>query len=140
MIVASVLSCFVPWTLNSLGAFPVYHDAKNIVTMRKSLEALQEGEQIVICPDIDYASTLPSLEEMYQGYLHLGTLYSRATGKDLPFVPAYCSQNKRRIVFGPAVYLDNTLHTMDAQKQAADDIRNGVNALGVACGDILTDE
>ncbi|MDL2318868.1 hypothetical protein LJC74_07345, partial [Eubacteriales bacterium OttesenSCG-928-A19] len=137
---ARVLSYVVPLTLRSLDAFPVYHDATNIITMRKSLDAFKRDEPIVICPDIDYASTSPAIGEIYKGFLHLGTLYRRSAQKDIPFIPVYCSRKRRRILYGPPIYLDSGLRAADAHDRAADEIRQGINALGMACGDIPREE
>lgn len=133
---ARLLSWIVPALLGSLSAIPVYHQASNLITMRQSLRCLEDGEQVAICPDVDYASTDPAIGEMYSGFLMLGTLYARRTGKPLPFVPVYVSRKRRRIAFGPAIHIDAGRPNDLAHQEAMDALREGINTLGRAMGDI----
>lgn len=133
---AKVLSYVVPWTLNSLRVIPVYHDATSVKTMRESLAALGRGESLVICPDVDYASTSPYIGEMYPGFFRLAQMYpKRAAGKALPFTPLYVSRYLRKIIVGDAMYLDAALPYDEAQAALEANLAGWINTMADTCGD-----
>lgn len=137
---AWVASRVVPAVLASFRAIPVYRNEANLSTIRKSLDALCRGENLAICLDKDYASSDASVGEVYSGFLMLGKLYYRKTGKRLPFVPMYCSRRQRKLCFAEPVYVEETAHLKDVENTAAQEIVNRMNGLGASCGDIETEE
>lgn len=88
---AYVASRFVPRIMKSLGGIPVYRgtDTRSMQTMRNSLSYLEKGESVIVYPDIDYTAGYETESEIYEGFLLLGQLYKRNTGKSLRFVPLY---------------------------------------------------
>ena len=102
---ARILSWVVPGLCGSMGAIPVYRSTARVVTtFRKTLEALKAGMRIIIYPDVDYADPSDQIGALYEGYLVLGSLYHRATGKNLSFIPL--RTEKRRIFAGPPIEFD----------------------------------
>ena len=88
---AYVASRVVPRIMKSLGGIPVHRgtDANSMQTMRDSLSYLEKGESVIVYPDIDYTAGYEKESELYEGFLLLGQLYKRNTGKSLRFVPLY---------------------------------------------------
>ena len=136
-VVAKVLSIVVPLTLRSLRVIPVYHDATSVKTMRDSLDVLGKGESIVICPDVDYASTSPFIGKMYPGFFMLGRSYCKRTNTELPFIPLYCSKTLKKIVVGPAYHLDCDAPYNDARDDLENQLASWINQQAVECGDHL---
>lgn len=96
---AYVASRFVPRIIKSLGGIPVHRgaDANSMQTMRDSLFYLEKGESVIVYPDIDYTAGYETESELYEGFLLLGQLYKRNTGKSLRFVPLYIDDVGKRV-------------------------------------------
>lgn len=136
-IMAKICSLVVPRLLNSFRAIPVRHDMGSMLTLRKALAALQRGEHMAICPDVEYSSPSPEMGEMYKGFLLLGRMYQKKTGQALPYVPVYCSKVRKRVICGePIVFEEVETYTPEMQDEWIETLREGVNALGRQSGDI----
>ena len=96
---AYVASRFVPRIMKSLSGIPVYRgtDTRSMQTMRNSLSYLEKGESVIVYPDIDYTAGYETESEIYEGFLLLGQLYKRNTGKSLRFVPLYIDDAEKRV-------------------------------------------
>ena len=106
---AYVASRVVPRIIKSLGAVPVYRgmDANSLQTMRCSLDYLKKGESVIVYPDIDYTAGYETESELYEGFLLLGQLYKRDTGKSLRFVPLYIDDTDRSVKEYRHITIDN---------------------------------
>jgi hypothetical protein len=99
------LSYFVSAVMKSMRSIAVFRDSKAIVTtFMQSIDALTDGESLLISPDIDYDSTDPEMGEMYQGFLDLEKFYWKQTGQHLAFIPLFISEKKRYIFAGEPIY------------------------------------
>ena len=96
---AYVASRFVPRIMKSLGGIPVHRgtDTNSMQTMRDSLSYLEKGESVIVYPDFDYTAGYEKESELYEGFLLLGQLYKRNTGKSLRFVPLYIDDAEKRV-------------------------------------------
>lgn len=124
--------------MRSGGAIPVYRGSIKIKdTMLQSVSALENGESVVIFPDVDYASTDEQVGEMYMGFLALEKLYYKKTGKHLGFVPVYaCERTKTMFIGGPVYFEDGAPFATDKARVCAD-IRVGLNDLVAQGGSAL---
>lgn len=135
---AGACALVIPPLLNSLGTIPVYRGRREILTtLEDSLALLCRGELILLCPDLNYADSTPALGPLYTGFLHLEKLWFRRQRSHLPFVPLYCSRQRRRLVIGPAVCFSGAVPFAQERTQIAQTLRDRINAMGLACGDIL---
>lgn len=91
---AGILTCKV---VRSLGAVPVYRDSRAIKTLREALKHLENGESLIVWPDVKYTEGYNQPCQIYSGFLYLGELYRRKTGKELPFIPLYLDDEARVI-------------------------------------------
>ncbi len=96
---AYAASRVVPRIMKSLKAIPVHRgmDMGSMQTMRDSLEYLKKGESVIVYPDIDYTAGYETESEIYEGFLLLGQLYKRDTGKSLRFVPLYIDDTVKSV-------------------------------------------
>jgi 1-acyl-sn-glycerol-3-phosphate acyltransferase len=107
--IAFPASRFIPALLHSCQAIPVYRDSTNIrSTMRQTLAALRNGENILISPDIDYTSTSPAMGEMYEGFLHIERFFHLETGAHVAFVPVHVDRSRHLVIVGNAIRFPGT--------------------------------
>jgi 1-acyl-sn-glycerol-3-phosphate acyltransferase len=122
---ARVLSWVVPKLCVSLGAIPVYRSTGRVVTtFRKTLEVLKAGMRVIIYPDVNYADASEQMGALYEGYLVLGSLYHRATGRNLRFIPL--RTEKRRITAGQPIVFDGAKPREQETERVAKAIREAL--------------
>ena len=86
------------WLEKSMKAIPVHRDSQAIKTIRESLKWLQKGESVMVWPDVDYMAEYDKTPcEIYPGFLALGEMYLKRTGKELKFVPLFINDQARKI-------------------------------------------
>ena len=95
--------------MGSLRAIPVHRgmDIGSMQTMRDSLEYLKKGESVIVYPDREYTAGYETESELYEGFLLLGQLYKRDTGKSLRFVPLYIDDTNKTIKEYRHITIDN---------------------------------
>lgn len=137
---ASALSLVVPAVMRSFRAIPVYRSLKQARgMMEESVQSLMRGENILLCPDIEYDSAQAGTGEIYTGFLKLEQMYHAKTGGHLKFVPVFCSAQKR-IVTGKAIEFADGVPFRAQRADVAQAIVAELNALAVACGETGTGE
>ncbi len=96
---AYLCSLVIPPIIRSVRAVPVYRGSNisSVKTFKKSLEYLKKNQSIIVYPDISYTSDKDTPSELYEGFLYLGELYKKRTGKSLKFVPIYINEGDRTI-------------------------------------------
>lgn len=130
------LSCLIAKLMNSGGGIPVYRGSRKIIqTFKLSLAALNRGESVLICPDIDYRDTSSITKAMYDGFLALEKYCFKANGRHVTFVPLYVSKHKKKIIAGePIRFRDGTEFEVE-KKVVREKIQSALNDLARACGD-----
>ena len=103
-----LISRIVPAGVKSIKAIPVYRDdgINSTKTLKSALEYLKADESIIVYPDIDYTAGYEKESELYEGFLLLGQLYKRTTGKSLRFVPLYIDETTKTIKEYPHICID----------------------------------
>lgn len=90
--------------MKSLQAIPVYRGSnRSICTLKQGLKYLMKNENLIVYPDVDYMDDAHQESEIYKGFLLLGDLYYRKTGKGLKFVPLTIDDSSRLIRCGTPV-------------------------------------
>ena len=84
--------------VRSARAIPVYRGAearRAITTIKNSVRALEEGDNLLVFPDVDYANADSKTEgEVYKGFVAVDKLYFRRKGERVKFVPVYIDEKK----------------------------------------------
>lgn len=120
------MSRITPPLMHSLQAVPVYRDGlQTINTMKAGLAYLLKGENLIIYPDVQYTAGYETDVEIYDGFLYMGDLYYRKTGKTLSFVPLVIDDDKRTITPGAPVTLTNYRQERQEAAQALQKAING---------------
>ncbi len=81
---------------------PVYHDARLMTTFRESVNALGEGERVVIFPEC-YTKYNNIVYAFQEKFVDLARLYRRKTGQELAFVPMYLSPRLKTLSYGAPI-------------------------------------
>ncbi len=134
--VAGVLSLVIPPVLNAFGAIPVHRSTGVFSTMRQSLVALENGESLIICPDVEYSSASAKVGDVYTGYLGLEKLYFRQCGQHIHFVPLFVSKSKKALVAGTHVVFRPTADFKRESARVSAMLRTQINMLATLYGDI----
>lgn len=122
-IVARMIGFFMPKLLRSMGVIPVYRgSARSYITLRATLQALKQGDSVILYPDINYTDTSDAPGDFYRGYLLLGTMYHRATGRNLQFVPLRVG--KKDIQLTPTVVFNGSAPCEAEMERVAQAIHN----------------
>ncbi|MBQ8320259.1 MAG: hypothetical protein IJX81_05200 [Clostridia bacterium] len=111
----TIFSPICGWGLSSLvksaRAIPVYRGAearKSIVTIKNSVRALEEGDQLLVFPDVDYADESEQKNgEIYKGFASVDTLYFRRNQERVKFVPIYLTKEKI-VIHEPVTFGEGT--------------------------------
>jgi len=83
----------------------VYHDKRIISTIRNTVKALTEGNDIIIFPEHNvYYNGI--VYEFQDGFVDVARSYYRKTGKALAFVPMYIAPKLKKMCIGKPTYFD----------------------------------
>lgn len=80
----------------------------NMKIFKESVSTLILGENILICPDINYSQTSSDMEQIYVRFLNLEKYYIQETGNHLAFVPLHINKERCHIYAGNAIYFNKT--------------------------------
>ncbi|MBQ6946417.1 MAG: hypothetical protein IJN42_00065, partial [Clostridia bacterium] len=101
---ARIASGAVVPLMRSLKSVAVYRDSgEALKTMRQGLKYLEKGESLMLWPDVEYTGEYGEDFEIYSGFLFLGELYYKRTGKELSFVPLYIAPNLKKMYLGKPI-------------------------------------
>lgn len=108
--------CATSRLMKSLQAVPTYREAGSIRTIRSGIQHLMNGESLIVWPDIAYTEGYDQKCEIYSGFLLMGDLYFRKTGKSLSFIPLYIDDSRKQIIAREPVSVNH--FKQEAQKAA----------------------
>ena len=89
-----------------LNAIPVYRDSpmKLRMTLRKSVEALENGDNLMIFPEHpDGKYVKGSVSELSPGFLMLAEAWWKRSGKKLRIMPVFANREKRTFTLGDEI-------------------------------------
>lgn len=110
------------------GGIAVYRDRRVIETLNESTEALKSGANIVVFPECPERFT-EHINDFYNGFVRLGELYYKETGKQLKFYPTYVVHSLRKVVVGKPIEYDPMLQSTVQRKQIAQELRDRTEEL-----------
>ncbi|MBQ7848820.1 MAG: hypothetical protein IJ343_03775 [Clostridia bacterium] len=112
--VARVLGYVSVWGMKKLEAVPVFRNKPRelMTTFRKSVEAMQAGDNLLIFPENpDADPDAPGYEdgrpgELFRGFPMLAQVYWNKTGKRCRFLPMLAHKGMRTLSFGTEIVYD----------------------------------
>ena len=93
--------------MNSLRAIAVYRDSpmKLRQTIRESIDALGDGENLMIFPEHPEGKYVKGgVSELSPGFLMLAEAWWKKSGKTLRMMPVYANREKRTFTFGDEIH------------------------------------
>ena len=110
-----IAAAVLPPILRLAPTVPVYHDGRVLTTMRQSLKWLKNGEHLVIFPE--QPSGFQSHHSWINtGFLHIATMYYRATGQALMFYPVHVDYKRHVFQVARPIAFD-TSRTLEEQQE-----------------------
>jgi len=135
--IAYLVSRFIPALLNSGKGIPVYRGSRHILkTFKQSVDALKNGESIVIFPDVEYSDSSAEVKELYEGFLYIEKYFYRETGKHVQFVPLYASKKARHISVGEPIQFRDGKCFNEEKEYILKQIQTSLNDLAKSSGDL----
>ncbi len=108
--VRKLLAWYLGWlsvnVMNALRAIPVYRDSpmKLRQTLRESVEALENGENLMIFPEHPEGKYVKGgISELSPGFLMLAEAWWKRSGKKLRIMPVFANRGKRTFTFGDEI-------------------------------------
>ena len=97
-------AALLPPVFNCTPGIPVYYDNRVIKTMRASIDAVKEGDQLVIFAQFPTEYDTHA-EQLTGGFLQIAPMCWRRCGLQLSFYPVHVDQKNRKIkVLKPILY------------------------------------
>lgn len=105
--VRKLLAWYLGWlsvnVMNALRAIAVYRDSpmKLRQTLRESVEAMDQGENLMIFPEHPEGKYVKGgISELSPGFVMLAEAWWKKTGKKLRMMPVFANREKRTFTFG----------------------------------------
>ena len=127
-----LLSCIVgfllPPLLKDADMIPVYRDKRMLLTFRQSSDALKDGESMVIFAESPQVYS-DYINKLQPGFVTLGAVHHRQTGKKLKFYPVYCEKKNRKIAVGKPIEYDPSLPLDKASAAVCAHLEEGIDRM-----------
>ena len=111
-----------------INLISTYQDIRFKTTVSESIKALDNGESIIIFPEISDKGYLDVLEGFHQGFTVLGSVLLRE-GKDLPITVAYYKKDEHRYIVDRPVLLSHIFRPGMSRQEIADTLCERCNRL-----------
>ncbi len=105
-----------------------YTDHRFIKTVKESLSAIKNGDNVMIFPEDSKNGYLSELEDFFAGFASLGE-YALKNGVDVPIVVSYFKKTEKIYVFDKPIYFSE-LKKIGDKKEIAKLLLNRCNELG----------
>lgn len=101
---ARIISKPLTALIRSAGGIPVYRNSLKVRdTFKQTIEALRQGESVLIFPDVDYTSKEGNAGALYDGFLMLERMYFKEMGRHVSFVPLHINSGERKLLLGETI-------------------------------------
>lgn len=87
---------------NNAETIGVYHDSRILSTFKKTVAALQNGNNIIIFPEHDQPHN-HIVYDFQEKFVDVARMYYKRTGKELTFVPVYIPPKRKMMCYGKPV-------------------------------------
>lgn len=125
---SKIVAVFLRPLLLDSKPIPVYHDMRITSTFDKSLNALQNGENIVIFPECPTKYS-EFINDIYSGFADLGRTYANQTGKALKFYPVYVAHPLHKILIGKPISYNTAIPPKLQRDDIAKYVRDNIDRM-----------
>ena len=140
--VRKLLARFIGWlsvnVMNQIESIPVYRESplKLRETVRKSIEALEAGDNLLIFPENPEGKyERDGIGEISPGFVMLAEAYWKKTGKQMRFMPMYADRVNRLITFGTEVVYNPANGYRDEQTRIIAEVENQIREIAKHSGE-----
>lgn len=107
---AYMIAPIATYTFRNADVVGVYKDGRAMATFKNSLRVLRDEYNIVLFPECHkkYNNIINDFED---GFVSLGKLYFKSTGKEISFVPMYNAPSLKTVIYGKPIKYDSTKDT-----------------------------
>ncbi len=121
--------------VNKVRTIPVYRGSPKIrQTFVQTIKALEEGDNVIIYPDVDYKEEDGSIGELYEGFLMLEQLWQRKHDDHIRFVPVNISTEHKTIVMGDVISFSGDVPFAEEKKLIAEQMQKTMEAMAEEYG------
>lgn len=127
-LLAKLIALALPPILRTDESIPVYHDRRITETFRNSIKTLEEGKDVVIFAESPKRYS-EYVNELQRGFVDLGAMYYKKTGKTLKFYPVYIEKKNRKIAVGAPISYDPNLLAKNQRDAICEYLRDGIDRM-----------
>ncbi len=114
---------------SSFGLISTYRDVRFLKTLKESVDAITQGDNIIIFPEDSTKGYLPELEGFYAGFILLAEKCLKK-GIDVPIYVSYYRKSDNTYIFDAPIFYSELLQSGASKEQIADKLRLRCNELG----------
>ena len=118
-------ACILPPVLKGLPYIPVYHDQRIMLTLRQSIRVLEKDDALVIFPE-QPGGWLGNHEWINTGWLRLGEMWYRSSGRALKMYPVHIDREQRLFRVAAPVRYDPARRFREQEKELAEKLARGL--------------
>lgn len=113
-----------------LNLISTYHDARFAMTIKQSVAAIENGDNIVVFPEDSKNGYLPELEGFFAGFVMFAEILYKKKGIDAPIYISYFKKNELKYIVDVPVYYSELSKNGETREEIAQRLLWRCNALG----------
>jgi hypothetical protein len=110
---------------------PVFRDNRLITTFKLTVNALSEGESVIIFPEC-YEPYNHIVYTFQDRFIDVAKLYYKRTGKAVSFVPVYIAPNLKTMYIGKPIAYDPQIPMEEQRKEIARYLMDAITEMAVS--------
>lgn len=122
----AIFSKMVYKGIKLIGTYP---DARLKNTLKKSIKVLNDNKAILIFPEDSNEGYFDEMTHFFPGFVILSEYYYKMYNEDLPIFPIYYKRDKKKMVVGEAIYVQDLIKQGMDREEIAQYYRDAVNNL-----------
>ena len=120
-----IAALIMPPILKSVRHIPVYHDQRVMLTLRQSVREMQQDNYLIIFPE-QPSGWLSHHDWINTGWLRLGELWYRKSGRALKLYPVHLDYKKHVFQVAAPVWYDPSKTFAEQEQYLADTLAKGL--------------
>ena len=132
---AAILAPLCIGLMRSIDAIPVYRGQMKVRdTFAISVQALKQGNNLLIFPEKQSLRTSETVSEFHTGFISLARYYLQATGKTLRFYPVHISSKEKIITIGKAIEYIPAKNFYSEKARITAELQKAINEIAIRNG------
>ena len=120
---------FSIYVYKGMKVIGTYTDVRFLHTVRTSMEVLDNDAGVIIFPEDSAEGYFDEMRAAFPGFVMLAASYYRERGEDVPVIPMYVSNKKKRLIVGEPRYVREMELSGLKSDEIAETLRRDINAL-----------